>query len=238
MNAQAQDPTIQSPFAPECSAGDQWDVSGSEIEAMCRKAARGAGYPWGLAEEAGRATRRLATWDTEAPRRMLDVLRRVDGCVGEHAPDCSTEVWRSLQSPMCPICAGVALSDRAHELGIGSSVILDDLVSPALLLPFLWQTAIDLYSTLAMTATDFEVLCTAEGMAWQSPRQPPDRSIVSTLTVSLVPTTDVALSPRHSGRCRVDVSIWRALDRLALRTCVPASETSRTGAGAGALDND
>ena len=42
-----------------------WSLN--ELDAMARKAARGAGYSWGLAEEAGRATRWLAAAGLPGP---------------------------------------------------------------------------------------------------------------------------------------------------------------------------
>ncbi|NND22495.1 MAG: DUF3726 domain-containing protein, partial [Silicimonas sp.] len=37
----------------------------NEVEATAKKAARGAGYPWGLAEEAAKATRWLCAHDID-----------------------------------------------------------------------------------------------------------------------------------------------------------------------------
>ena len=45
------DPTIQSPAGPAPDATGDILVSLAEIDAMGRKAARGAGYAWGMAEE-------------------------------------------------------------------------------------------------------------------------------------------------------------------------------------------
>ncbi|MEM7545845.1 MAG: DUF3726 domain-containing protein [Pseudomonadota bacterium] len=52
----------------------QLDLSLGEAEALITKAARGAGYPWGVAAEAGAAARNLIASGAEGARIFADVL--------------------------------------------------------------------------------------------------------------------------------------------------------------------
>lgn len=50
----------------------------NEIAALAKRAARGAGLSWGMAEEAGRAARWLASYDLTGPALLCDVLTKND----------------------------------------------------------------------------------------------------------------------------------------------------------------
>ena len=67
-------PSTQIPLAPPPGIEGTWAVSLAEIDAMGRKAARGAGLPWGLAEEAGRAARHLAAWGLPGPEALAALV--------------------------------------------------------------------------------------------------------------------------------------------------------------------
>ena len=61
------------------------NLSLNEVDAMAKKAARGAGYSWGLAEEAGKATgetdeRRSGVSDLPEDSRKLKEKRAVVFC--------------------------------------------------------------------------------------------------------------------------------------------------------------
>ena len=47
----------------------------NEFEALALKAARGAGLPWGLAEEAGKAVRILSSFGFDAGPVLLEALK-------------------------------------------------------------------------------------------------------------------------------------------------------------------
>ena len=49
-------------------------VSSNEVDALAKKAAKGAGMPWGLAAEAGKATRWLADRGLPGPAVLADLL--------------------------------------------------------------------------------------------------------------------------------------------------------------------
>ncbi len=78
-------------------------VSLNEIDAMARKAARGAGYAWGLAEEAGRAVRWL---EARGLPGLAALLRHLE---------------RGAPNETSPLLAGATLSDRARAIGRGEA---------------------------------------------------------------------------------------------------------------------
>ena len=72
----------------------------NEVEATAKKATRGAGYPWGLAEEAAKATRWLCAQGLDGVAILAGALTR-DG-----------------ERYVCPITEGARLSDQAAALSL------------------------------------------------------------------------------------------------------------------------
>ncbi|MBY8977016.1 DUF3726 domain-containing protein [Rhodobacteraceae bacterium NNCM2] len=107
-------------------------LSLSEVEALARKAMRGAGASWGLAEEAGKATRWLASRGHPAPGLLAGLLA---DWPGEGAVGDVTRGWRGASGRLCPIRAGSILSDHASLPGFGK-VTFARVAQPALMLPF------------------------------------------------------------------------------------------------------
>ena len=95
------------------------DWSLIEVEALSKKAAKGAGYSWGQAEDAARAVRWLEARGLEGAAALAAVLEQKDAGLADTA---------------CPILRGISVSDGmspASELAGDSEI-----VSPILLLPF------------------------------------------------------------------------------------------------------
>ena len=69
-------------------------LSLNEIESTAKKAARGGGYPWGLAEEAASATRWLHSNDLDGCAALASLLDRVDGQeITSWSPNPCNNVW-------------------------------------------------------------------------------------------------------------------------------------------------
>lgn len=112
-------------------------LSFGEVEALARRAARGAGLPWDLADEAGRAVRILCAVDIDGCRALADLLaeirvRRDTKLVPQRLQD---RVWSAPGGALCPIRTGAALSDIARHLPPDGVGLLGVMV-PALILPF------------------------------------------------------------------------------------------------------
>lgn len=223
---------------PDAQPADEGEtrirLSLSEIEALGTKAARATGFEWGLAEEAGWATARLAELGLEAPELLLGLLEAPRGA----APRPVAGGWGGAGRPLCPIMAGAAVADHAGLPGGPLSGVLElgPLLCPAFLLPFAARAAARRGSPLLVgTATTTALVRPRSAPAlfdpgpWQSGR--PE-------TVTIAVATDDGRDPApRRARQHVPLSVWSRLDRLALGTTVPPSARSRAGAGA-AHDDD
>ena len=208
------------------------NLSLGEVEAMARKAARGAGYSWGLADEAGFATRwleargqggitALALWLAQAAEQDITRLAPRD-----------LKSWTSAEGHLCPLLTGAALSDAAG-LVPDTGLMLPSVKWPLLLLPF----------TAHLAKTRGRVVrLDAEGGSAEVSRDA--LSLVGDWTMAESPLSvefiDSTIEPgSRQTRAQPDTAAWTTLNRLAARTYAPATEASRLrGAGAGLTDND
>ncbi|NBE09071.1 DUF3726 domain-containing protein [Paragemmobacter ruber] len=190
------------------------DMAHSEIRTLVTKAARGAGLPWGLAEEAGWA----ADW---LSRRALP------------AAD-----WAAAWLAACcegrgdPVTFGAALADSLPSgIAAGSTVAIPDgLAGPGYLLPFLHRVAGTFGSVGITDPSGIVVSVEASGHvmfgpAWRD----------TSRSWEIGPARPLR---QWADRAIAAASVIDCLDGLALRTTVPPSAASRNNAGAGTSDND
>lgn len=189
----------------------------SEIRSLSVKATRGAGLPWGLAEEAGFAVEWLE-------RNGIPGSEALAAYVEE------TEANASFTADQCPITQGTWISDSGSvELPENLSVF-----QPVLLIPFLslccGRKDLSLaWSRGSATFTNTEILeCSGEVV--------PATAEMVTLKPASVTVAHSEPTTRVPENRRSAVVI---LNRFAAKTYAPATEESRlAGAGAGTTDND
>jgi len=85
-----------------------------EIETHCRKAARGAGYHWGEAEEMAKATRWLCAHGVNGAEQCLTLLEAVDGNCADYRATLDT-LQGTHDGAVCGLSLGCALADRKLE---------------------------------------------------------------------------------------------------------------------------
>ncbi|WP_171123485.1 MULTISPECIES: DUF3726 domain-containing protein [unclassified Ruegeria] len=204
----------------------------NEIEATSKRAARGAGYTWGHAEEAGKATRWLCAQGLDGVAALASLLQQdLSRSPEKHVPCNSGEGWAGTDV-LCPLATGCALSDSALVLE-AAPVTLTNVTTPTLLLPFVSNVARILNKSVAITIDGTEAQ--TDGIALHLTGPMPDQAQSVTVRLEQVaPPTQ-----RQHSRATPDPAAWSALTGFAHRTYAPATEESRLrGAGAGLSDND
>ena len=211
----------------------------NEIETMGKRAARGAGLPWGLAEEAGKAARWLTARGLPGPEELADILTRNDGrSYDELAPVSVDGVWHARSGRLCPLVSGAALCDRAAEIAAGRAFELGPTAQPLLLAPYAASAA-----KLAGTAVELSwagavMVFTPEGVSIEG-----DGAALTARSADSVrcrrAENAVAAAPAGAPGRAVDAETWSRLNAFAHRILAPVTEASRlAGAGAGLVDND
>ena len=214
-------------------------LSLSEINALCFKAARGAGLDWGEAEEAGWA----AAWLTRAGMAGPHViLAWLEDCAALARPVPAPARWVRRDRAHCPLRTGIALADFAGlPEGPGTRALtVDSIAHPLVALPFLARAAGRLDLGLSIGWGDGNVLLDAE--LRMSPSDIPQGDHREAVDMAITPAdapAPQAVSHQGAGPLTaVALADWQALDVLALRITVPPSPRSRAGAGAAGDDND
>lgn len=209
-------------------------LSLNEVEALAKKAARGAGYPWGIAEETGKAVRWLCALDVDGCAALADYLTECDGAELSNRVPVKGNAWTSRGDRLCPLLAGAALSDLADTLRDGN-LRLESVAHPILLAPFAGLSAQHLEACVVLEWNDASAATDGKALALRGDIRSPAATVIARLGTRLDP------AHRRLARSRADPDddTLAALNRLAHRTYAPATEASRlSGAGAGLSDND
>jgi len=215
----------------------------NEIEAMGKRAARGAGLAWGIAEEAGKATRWLTARGYPGASLLADTLTRNDKQnYFELAPKDTDSIWQAPAGSLCPLITGVALCDRAVEVANGRVIELGMTAQPLLLAPYIAGAANLTGTSLAISWDDVVMILTPTDIAIDGNHDSLTmRSTDRVLCRKVDELAEPALSSpssREAGR-DVDATTWSRLAAFAQRTFAPSTEASRlSGAGAGLSDNN
>ena len=190
------------------------DLSLNEVETLSAKAARGAGFSWGLAEDIGRAARRVAVEDENWGPALLSLFENAQAFA---PPDPARAArWRrggadiSDGRPLCPIRTAALLLDHPPELDAMPLTIID------VGLP-VWLDAMLRRSAMRVAH--------------------PPASL--TLRADAVIEGRAGIGQPVAGRRgAIDEDALAALNSFAARTYVPESERSRVRGAGGRVDDE
>lgn len=209
-------------------------LSLNEVEATAKKAARGAGYPWGLAEEAGKAVRWLCAHDFDGCAALAALLQEIDGTdIADWLPLPGDTGWTAQGTRLCPIATGSAISDRATMIG-PDKVRLEEVAQPILLAPFAAMLAQQLERNVTLSVDDVRITTDGKTVSRAGGMFPSHAA-----RACLGAGGEVGAPAPARQRAQPAPSAWSTLNAFAHRTYAPATEESRMkGAGAGTSDND
>jgi uncharacterized protein DUF3726 len=196
------------------------DLSLNEAQTLAVRAARGAGFSWGLAEEIGRAARALAVRGEPWAEALL-ALTRLSDSFDPPSPERAAR-WQCgktdqpASAPLCPIRTAMLLIDMGIDLG----------VAPLRLsyvgLPIWLQGLLQAGEATAQCAVDYGAANTL--------------SQTADVTISRAGERSEAPAAR---RAQVAPDVLAALQPIVQRVYVPESERSRTrGAGGSRVDDE
>lgn len=215
-----------------------WSLN--ELEVETKKAIRGAGLSWGLAEDGGKAVRWLAARGVDPLPALSDVLARHDRRQHITSTFELTATGRyTAGAPICPITLGVTLCDHADRLAT-RAFVAGPVARPLLLAPFVATAARILGRSLQLEMDGQTIVLNVRGDPsgdLSSLDIPVGADIRCVAIADRLPISEVIAASTHG--IETDADAWACLGCYVKRTYVPASERSRReGAGAGLIDND
>ena len=199
------------------------NLSFNEVEALAKHATRGAGYSWGQAEDAAKATRWLCSNSANGVGILAYALS-LKLADANHKPNVSTNHWSGADT-LCPIATGTALSDYAEKLRT-EAIEIDKVAVPAMLLPFAANISLQLGMNVTLETSDWTATT--------------DGTLVSGIPeFTHAPQSVFLLAGGHLShpipqktRAICQPLCWENLKCLAMSTYAPATEESRRlGAG-------
>lgn len=212
------------------------ELSLNEIDALAAKAARGAGFSWGLAEEVAQSTRWLASHGLAWDRLLLTLL--------EHGGTRSGDDPVIDGGPVHPAAAGgvlcpVRLAAYWSDCGAPAGLTAVRVHTPVFVIPALARAVARSgeWRTLAWPGVAVTIGPGAAAADWAAVAS---AGLAATLTLAALPAGLSAepLARRHRPAA-ITADAEARLAAFAARTYVKASLTSRlAGAGAGLSDND
>lgn len=203
-------------------------LSENEVEGLCLKAARGVGLDWGLAEEAGQAARWLIACGIDGPAALLPHLLAAQGRPVVK-PVSLARLEPEGEMALCPILLGAALSDLAS---LDGGIVFGPVAAPILLLPFLARVAGG-GKSMELVWDGGRVVAHSGGVSGDT--EALARSHIACLRAG--PCNDAPMT-KARGRMPLKQATLDGLGALAMQTTVPATEQSRSDAGAKIDDND
>ncbi len=205
-----------------------------EIETQCRKAARGVGLSWGLANEVGLVARHLMECNLPGPEAVLRSLKWIDakGCDYKMEGVLSIE---KINSPTNGLFLGLFFLDRVHDV-IGKEICISQkIVGPLALVGFLLRLKKEKYWFL-VEWSDCMIKLEKDGLMLSGKNINP--KFVQSVTIKIC-IGEVQPASLSLPKTRLPVEHWDVLTEMANRTNVPATEKSRLlGAGAGLNENE
>lgn len=191
------------------------DLSLNEVETLSTKAARGAGFSWGLAEDIGRAARRIAVEDDNWGPALLSLFEDAQSFAPPEPA--RAKRWRE---------GAADVSDGRLLCPIRTAALLLDDPLPASALPL---TIIDVGLPVWVDA-----MLRRSAMRVARPAPP----LTPRADVAIEDRAGIA-QPVSGRRGAIDERTLAALNSFAARTYVPESERSRVrGAGGGRVDDE
>ena len=222
------------------------NLSLNQVENTARKAVRGAGLPWCLAEDAGRAVRWLEMMGLPGTAWLLLLLdavdhRRTGELLLRQQPG---PVWRATGGTASPLVAGPSLADAVHlhrDDG-GFALTLQGVVCPELCAGYLGVASLQTGAPLAMSWARGDMRILGDRVfvdAAHDVGATADSYDLAVRNGSRDPGRPGREYTGAAGSRRVDPRVLDLLETLARRTYVESTEVSRlSGAGAGLSDTD
>ena len=107
----------------------------SEIDTIVKRASKGVGYSWGIAEEVGKNIKLLETYGLSGLKNLNDYFNSLKSKKFQNLTHISTENQSKI--PYCPIIAGTSFLDQIDELKDLVNIKIENMSYPILFLPFL-----------------------------------------------------------------------------------------------------
>jgi hypothetical protein len=188
-----------------------------EIDSLARKATRGAGYSWGMAEEAGKSARWLSAYGFSGADILAQYLTLVAHKSHEYTPSLVKNVSDKDKAPnnktneqiafennrsdnnrsdnddhsICSLIAGTLINDLGHQLKGNKVLTFNNMLSPLLALSQAGRVAEAYDIKISFSYADTVIICGAIGIRVESNTLKDTPPLISNMLPTDILPTDI-----------------------------------------------
>tara|TARA_A100001011_G_scaffold255254_1_gene263516 strand:+ start:364 stop:996 length:633 start_codon:yes stop_codon:yes gene_type:complete len=205
-----------------------------EIEAQCKKASKGVGLSWGLAEEAGLIARHLSEFNLPGSDTVYINLKFIEDN-GWEDNLIDIKFIEQIGKPISGLLLGVMLLDQLSNIADYRTSFEVPVIGPLAVVGALLRLQNERYF-FSLSWENCQITMDDDGFSVLGKNLNP--KIVRRFVISICTSSKKPVFDKEKNK-RVQIKSWQLLTKMAHKTYVPESATSRLrGAGAGENENE
>ena len=199
----------------------------SEIDTTSKRAAKGAGFSWGIAEEVGKNMRLLELFGLPGVKNLNKFLKDYKE-KQFHKITLISETNNSNKYPFCPIILGTNFIDQVNLLDKKINIQISNVAFPILFLPFVSRASEIIGKKIFLKLEEKEFLLNLNQSIFSNYLKNEILEVCSTINISFI-----------ENKNSFNENEWKELYKLSEDTFVEETDSLKIGAaGAGLTDND
>tara|TARA_B100000131_G_scaffold115003_1_gene112019 strand:+ start:37 stop:648 length:612 start_codon:yes stop_codon:yes gene_type:complete len=199
----------------------------SEIDTTSKRATRGAGFSWGIAEEVGKNMRLLELYGLPGIKNLNKFLKDYKEKQFQKITLISETNYAS-KNPFCPITLGTNFIDQVNLLDKKVNIQISNLAFPILFIPFVSRASEIVGKKIFLKVDDKEFLFNLNQSIYSNYLKNEILENCNNINISFLENNN-----------SFNEDEWKELYKLSENTFVEETESLKIGAaGAGLTDND
>ncbi len=199
----------------------------SEIDTTSKRATRGAGFSWGIAEEVGKNMRLLELYGLPGIKNLNKFLKDYKEKQFQKITLISETNYAS-KNPFCPITLGTNFIDQVNLLDKKLNIQISNLAFPILFIPFVSRASEIVGKKIFLKVDDKEFLFNLNQSIYSNYLKNEILENCNNIKISFLENNN-----------SFNEDEWKELYKLSEDTFVEETESLKIGAaGAGLTDND
>ena len=199
----------------------------SEIDTTSKRAAKGAGFSWGISEEIGKNMRLLELFGLSGIKNLNKYLKDYKKKQFQKIALISN-INESTKIPFCPIVLGTNFIDQVNLLDKTENIKFANVAFPILFLPFISRASEIAGKKIFLKIDEKEFLLNLNQSIYSNYLKNEILENSSKVNITFIDNNNL-----------FNENEWKELYKLSEETFVEETESSKIGAaGAGLTDND
>ena len=199
----------------------------SEIDTTSKRAAKGAGFSWGISEEIGKNMRLLELFGLSGIKNLNKYLKDYKLKQFQKIALIS-EINETKKNPFCPIILGTNFIDQVNLLDKKNGIKIINVAFPILFLPFVSRASEVIGKRIFLKIDEKEFLLNLNQSIFSSYLKNEILENCNSISINFIENNN-----------SFNENEWKELYKLSENTFVEETESLKIGAaGAGLTDND